>query len=75
MNTYGKGYIILYIGSMFSSKTSALYEELIKHYYGGHKSLLIKKKADTRYDNNGKIITHDKKYILNNEIKKVNNIK
>jgi thymidine kinase len=74
MNNYGNGYIILYLGSMFSSKTSALYEELIKHYYGGHKSLIIKKKNDNRYSNNGVIFTHDKKYISDNKIKKINDI-
>ena len=74
MNNYGNGYIVLYLGSMFSSKTSALYEELIKHYYGGHKSLIIKKKNDNRYSNNGLIFTHDKKYISDDKIKKINGI-
>ena len=46
---------------MFGSKSSALYDELIRRHYGGQKSLMVKKTSDTRYDQY-KIETHDHKY-------------
>lgn len=60
-NNFGDGHIILYLGPMFGSKSSALYDELIRRYYGGQKSLMVKKSSDNRYNEN-KIETHDKKY-------------
>lgn len=65
-NNFSKGHIILYLGPMFGSKSSALYDEMIRRHYGGQKSIMVKKNNDIRYDKN-KIETHDHKYanILN----------
>ena len=60
-NNFDNGCIILYLGPMFGSKSSALYDELIRRHYGGQKSLMVKKTSDTRYDRY-KIETHDHKY-------------
>lgn len=60
-NKFSKGHIILYLGPMFGSKSSALYDEMIRRHYGGQKSIMVKKNNDTRYDKN-KIETHDHKY-------------
>lgn len=60
-NNFSKGHIILYLGPMFGSKSSALYDEMIRRHYGGQKSIMVKKNNDTRYDKN-KIETHDHKY-------------
>ena len=60
-NNFDNGCIILYLGPMFGSKSSALYDELIRRHYGGQKSLMVKKTSDTRYDQY-KIETHDHKY-------------
>ena len=60
-NNFDNGCIILYLGPMFGSKSSSLYDELIRRYYGGQKSLMVKKSSDERY-NKFKIETHDHKY-------------
>ena len=60
-NNFDNGCIILYLGPMFGSKSSSLYDELIRRYYGGQKSLMVKKSSDERYDK-FKIETHDHKY-------------
>lgn len=60
-NNFDSGCIILYLGPMFGSKSSALYDELIRRHYGGQASLMVKKSSDIRYDKN-KIETHDHRY-------------
>lgn len=60
-NNFSDGHIILYLGPMFGSKSSALYDELIRRHYGGQTSLMVKKSNDERYNKN-KVETHDKKY-------------
>lgn len=60
-NNFDNGCIILYLGPMFGSKSSSLYDELIRRHYGGQKSLMVKKSSDERYDK-FKIVTHDHKY-------------
>lgn len=60
MNTQTRtnGYIRLYIGPMFSGKTSALIEAYTRHSIGQRKCLLIKYALDTRYDPTS-VVTHD----------------
>ncbi len=48
MHTFTNGYIILFAGCMFSSKTESLQSELRRHELT-HKVVLFKVKMDTRY--------------------------
>jgi thymidine kinase len=57
------GMIRLYIGPMFSCKTSTLIEAYTRHSIGRRKCLLIKHSIDSRYDQR-KIVTHDGRKIL-----------
>lgn len=72
-NDFSNGHIILYLGPMFGSKSSALYDEMIRRYYGGQKSIMVKKSNDNRY-NHYKIETHDHKYSNVQKIKQDNNL-
>jgi len=56
------GLIRLYIGSMFSGKSSALIEAYTRHNIAKRKCLLIKHINDTRYDAK-KIVSHDGKSV------------
>lgn len=52
------GLIRLYIGSMFSGKTSALLEAYTRHSIGKRKCLLVKHNSDTRYDEKN-VVSHN----------------
>lgn len=71
-NNFNNGHIILYLGPMFGSKSSALYDEMIKRHYGGQKSIMVKKSSDERYDKY-KIETHDHKYSNVKNVEKLDN--
>jgi thymidine kinase len=60
-NTYS-GFIRLYMGPMFSGKTSALLEAYTRHTIAKRKCLLVKYIGDTRYDVKN-IVSHDGKKI------------
>lgn len=66
LNTKQKytGNISLHIGSMFSGKTSTLFEEYVRHSIGNKNCLMIKHEYDTRF-NETYNATHDNKYMIN----------
>lgn len=51
------GYIRLYLGCMYSNKTSCVINAYNRHIIGGRKCLLVKYKNDKRYSNN-EVVTH-----------------
>lgn len=53
-----KGYIKLFIGPMFSGKTTALLNDYERNKIAGRKCLLVKHNIDNRYENKG-IETHN----------------
>lgn len=57
-----RGIIRLYIGPMFSGKTSSLIEAYTRHSIGKRKCLLIKFSGDNRYDEN-EVVAHNGKKI------------
>lgn len=57
MSEQYSGSIRLYIGCMWSGKTSAVIEAYNRHVIGRRKCLLVKYTNDTRYSDNG-VITH-----------------
>lgn len=57
-NSQLNGRFNLYIGPMFSGKTTTLLESYTRYTIGGRKCLLVQHKSDTR-DEEHKIITHD----------------
>ncbi len=58
-NTHNhEGLIRMYIGPMFSGKTTALLEAFNRHSICGRKCLLVKHISDTRYDSCN-VVSHD----------------
>ena len=53
------GYIKLYVGPMFSGKTTSILEAYTRHSIGGRKCILVKYENDNRYSKS-QIVTHSK---------------
>ena len=53
------GKIKLIIGPMFSGKSTLLTDTVRKFVYKEKKTILVNFAADTRYDKEGKIVTHE----------------
>jgi len=50
--------ICLFIGPMYSSKTTTLLARLERYELGGKKCIIIKYKNDNRYDTDSMVVTH-----------------